>query len=340
MTWLSETETRGLRKNGAVPTLIPLGKFFTGPTEDPRIAALWLAQAELFVRWALSDQKGEWRTPFWKFLDRCSTGPASEALFEECFGFGTGHAEELMKKYLMTAVLKPAGWRGTGSTLLILPFRDATPGEIARIKGDWERLAAGYVRSNSPSFETPYLDQARRTLQHAYGRGEHDADLLAVMGLCEHEAGNDAAARGYLESAMQGHVARPRAYLELARLRLAEQHAKLATPVAKLSSEQAREIIAPLLIASQQSPPLPGVFALIGDVWGATDGAPQREDFAVLEAGIQLFPRNTALILQTARLYRAQGLSDDAARLAELGILAAPSDGMREQFKQLLKPKP
>lgn len=340
LTWLSESETRALRRSGIAPALLPLGKFFTGPMTDAREASLWFAQAELLVRWALADQKGEWRAPFWKFLERCSTEPAGETLFQECFGFNFAHAENLLKQCLMTSIARAIAWHAEGSTTLMISFRDATPSEIGRIKGDWERMATGYVRSNSPALETPYLDQARRTFQRAYGRGERDAGLLAAMGLCEFEAGNEALAREHLESALQAQVARPRAYLELARLRLVERRTKLATSLAKLDSEQTRYVLEPLLIASRQSPPLPQVFELIADVWGASANPPQRADFAVLEEGIRFFPRNTTLLLQTARLYRAQNFSDDADRLATLGLRAAPSDGTREQLRQLLKPQP
>ena len=37
-----------------------------------------------------------------------------------------------------------------------------------------------------------YLEQARRTLKRGYDRDERDPRLLAVLGLCEIDAGNDA----------------------------------------------------------------------------------------------------------------------------------------------------
>jgi len=52
--------------------------------------------------------------------------------------------------------------------------------------------------------------------------------LLAVMGLCECDAGNDSGARELLASAVQAQVIRPRAYYELTRIRYAEAMANAA----------------------------------------------------------------------------------------------------------------
>lgn len=118
-----------------------------------------------------------------------------------------------------------------------LALRLATDGEIARIKGDWERLEINYVRQRYPDLATKYIEQARRTLLRAYDRNDRDPRLLAVLGLCEVDAGNDAGARDYLETAARLEIVRPRVWLELARLRLADY---LAAPAVAENSARAK----------------------------------------------------------------------------------------------------
>jgi hypothetical protein len=336
MSWLSETETRGLRKNGARPSLLPLREVFDGPSSDPKKIELWLAESELFVRWGLDAEKGKWRPHFWQWVQRSSAEEPSESLFRECFGIDSTQATALLERYLLSAVLKSAKWRlidSLGPTPLGL--RDATVGEIARIKGDWERLAANYVRINSPSFERPFVEQAQRTLHRAYDRGDRDPRLLAVLGLQECDADRAHDAREFLEAAARGQVVRPRAYLELARLRLEEQRAHPADPAGKLSAAQTADVLAPLLIARRQSPALPQVFGLVAQTWAISAVAPQREDLAVLDEGAKLFPQHAELVQLAAMFYFDRGFSADATRLCELGLRNAPNDAARERFVKL-----
>lgn len=335
--WLSEGETRALRKNPReLPALLPLESLLAGPGTDAKKFDLWFAQTELFVRWALEDEKGYWRERFWQFLDRSSQEPASEALFKECFGIGYEHGVALLKRYLLSAVLKPATWQAKGSSdLPALELRDATPAELARLKGDWERLAASYVRNHSSSLETPYLDQARHTLRRAYDQGDRDPRLLAALGLCECDAGNDAGARGYLEAAASGRVVRPRAYFELARIRFAAECARLEAPQVKLNTAQTADLLALLAVARTQAPPLRSVYELGADIWAQSAMTPQRGDFAFLAEGTRLFPRDAGLMLRAATLYAAHGLSNQAGICIEHGLKIAPNDAMRERFLRL-----
>jgi hypothetical protein len=335
--WLSDGETRALRKNPQeFPTLLPLESLFAGPGTDAKKFDLWFAQTELFVRWALEDEKGYWRERFWQFLDRSGQEPASEALFKECFGIGYDHGAALLKRYLLSAVLKPAAWHAKGSSELpALELRDATAAELARIKGDWERLAASYVRNHSPSLETPYLDQARHTLQRAYDKGDRDPRLLAALGLCECDAGNDAGAREYLEAAVSGRVVRPRAYFELARIRFAEERARQESPQAKLNAAQTADLLALLAVARTQAPPLRSVYELGAEIWIQSAMTPQRGDFAFLAEGTRLFPRDAGLMLRAATLYAAHGFSNEAGISIEHGLKIAPNAALRESFLQL-----
>jgi hypothetical protein len=224
-------------------------------------------------------------------------------MFKACFGGDFAWAGEQLNAFLKVAVRKPVTWRlAAAARLPALPVRDATGGEIARIKGDWERLAYNYVRTNSPELEARYLANARRTLRRAYDQGDRDPRLLAVLGLAECDAGNAPGARDFLEQAAAGGAVRPRALLELARLRFAEQRGRPATLDGKLAPDQIAAVLAPLATARRQAPPLPEVYELILDVWAASGMPPSRPDLAALEEGVALFPSRTELRLRTAEL--------------------------------------
>src|SRR5207253_1282009 len=81
-------------------------------------------------------------------------------------------------------------------------FRRATDLEIARIRGDWERLEIGYVRKKSSWLVDKYIGQAKATFAHAYDHGERDPRLLAGMGLTEMETGNPTGALPFLLDAV------------------------------------------------------------------------------------------------------------------------------------------
>jgi hypothetical protein len=224
--------------------------------------------------------------------------------------------------------------RSDASALPALPLRNATDGEIARIRGDWERLEIAYVRARIPALAPKYIEQARRTLLRAYERDDRDPRLLAILGLCEIDAGNDAGARDYLEAAAAMGFVRPRAWLELARLRLAGYRA-LNGPGEKLSAAQAAEVLTAGFKARAQSPVLPEVYELIAEVWQESGVTPNAGHLAVVAEGVNLFPRRAALIHRAATLYLAHGTADEAANLIDLGAAIATDDAERGRFAEL-----
>lgn len=322
--------------------LLPLADFFAGelPAADPALGdglSLWQAQSALLIRWGLAGRDAPRRAALWKFAERAAVEPVTEALFRECFGLDyatawqqlTAHLPEAMREKL---ALRPAQRpRPPAYTL-----RAASDVEVARIKGDWERLEIGYVKTQFPILVPKYLEQARRTLRRAYDRGSRDPRLLAVMGLCEVDAGDDASARPFLEdAAVRSSVLRPRANFELARLRFAALEAARGGAAPGLKAEQANAVLTPLTAAREQHPPLPDVYLLIADVWTATAQAPTREQFAVLEEGVRLFPRRSELVHRTAELALRHTFSDSAAWLITLGLTLAPDAAARAQFEAL-----
>jgi hypothetical protein len=298
------------------------------PTMEPLKA--WQSQAALFVRWGTDPADLTRRAAFWSFVERCAVEGASEKLFIQCFGFDYAAAQKHLTAYLPVATRRPLHLRPRQAVKFpLLALRNASDGEIAGIKGDWERLEVPYVRMLSPDLAPKYLEQARRTLKRAYDRDVRDPRLLAVMGLCECDAANPVGAREYLEAAVQLGPVRPRANYELARLRLAEFRAAPAAANGRLATGQMAEVLQPLFRARADPPPLPEVYELIAEVWLQGAATPTRGHLAVLDEGVKLFPRRTALVLAAAELNLRHGYKAEAHALADIAVRFAPDETTR-----------
>jgi hypothetical protein len=343
--WISKSATTALKKDPKTASaLLPLADFFSGrlprPEGEEKIAAetirLWRAQAALFVRWGLDGRGAPRRAGLWKFVERAAMQGETEKLFEECFGVGHAAALEQLTAYRAAAVRNSVRFRlPGGASTPVLALRDASGAQIARIKGDWERMEVPFVKAISSGLTGKYLEQARRTLMRAYDRDERDPRLLAVLGLLECDVGNEARALELLEIAAHIEPLRPRAAYELARLRFVRFRVAAAAAGGRLSSTQAAEVLTPLFAARRLDPPLPEVYELIGDVWAHGVAEPSRGHLLVLDEGVRLFPRRTALILRTASLYAQRGFRDEAAAFVALGLSVAADDTAREPFVRL-----
>lgn len=339
--WVSDAETRVLKSDPKkARPLLPIEAFLRGDasannqTKEENLR-VWASQAELLIRWGLDGKDTARHEGFWKFVERSAAEPLSERLLQECLGLDYAGLATQLTAFLPTAVRKDVTFHPEAPIKLpTVTLRNATDGEIARIKGDWERLEIDYVRRRYPDLAPKYVEQARRTLLRAYERDDRDPRLVAILGLCECDAGNDTAARGYLEEAARLQVVRPRAWYELARLRYAE---RLATPAAngRFSAAQAAEILTPLFTARRQDPPLPEVYELIADVWSHSAAVPTAGHLGVVFEGVRLFPRRMSLLQRAAALAVAYCRPEDAASYVELGLRIAETDTDRAAFTEL-----
>jgi hypothetical protein len=341
--WLSATGSAALQTGPAANRpLLPLADFFAGElsTSDPANGeglSLWQAQAALFVRWGLAGRGAPRRAALERFVARAANEPVSEALFQDCFGIDFANAHQQLTAYLPEAMRERLPLRPVQRPRLPeYPLRPASELEIARLKGELERLEIGYVKTQFPTLVPKYTEQARRTLLRPYENGSRDPQLLALLGLGEVDAGNDAAARGFLEeAAARTRTLRPRAWLELARLRFAALSPPRAGDAPTLTPEQAGTVIAPLLATRELEPPLVEAYTLLADVWMACVQAPTREQLAVLEAGVRIFPRHSALVQRTAELNLRHGHIATARWLITLGLTLAPDPATRTRFEAL-----
>lgn len=335
--WLDEVESRALARNSDQPRLLlPMAELFgrrrpaagTAPTETD---AIWAAQGALFVRWALADPTGARRAALEKFVDRLEGEAPSEALFRESFGLGYADARDRLSDYLPEAVVRRLELRGPPpGPLPRIQVRPATPLEVARIRGNWERREIAYVRARYPALAESYLNKARVTLYRAYETGERDSRLLAELGLTELEGDDPAKARQFLEGAFAGGTIRPLAAYELARLRYVD----LPAGDSPLTAREAARVLEPLRAALALAPPQREAYALLAAVAIRRGVAPEAPDLAWLNEGVRLYPSVSAYALQVAGFNVARGDLEAARRCLELGEAKAEDPAMRAKFAQ------
>ena len=343
LVWANRWDSDALARDPDRPrALLPANELFAptsakrGDTSSQRRLEVMLSGTELLVRWAI-DSGGPQREALWQLVSRAAEEPLTEEVFEACFGFGFSELRDRLSDYLPRAVKEPL--RIDPGKLPALPrvdVRPATPNEIARLRGEWERLAIGHVQSRLPQVRELYVEQARRTLRKAFDAGDRDPRLLATMGLCEIDAGHPAGAREFLEPAIAAGVVRPRAYFEVARLRFSDLRQNLPETKTFTYAELAT-VLEPLRQAVQQSPVLPEVFALFAEAWVRSTAAPAAADLAVLEQGARLFARQTKISFFIALALTRHGRSAQAKALLAAGEDYLYDEATRQRFAELNK---
>ncbi len=341
LVWSNSDESEALAIDASRPrALLPASELFASDAAraaenaHPRRRAIRASQQELFARWALVSG-GAMREAFWQFAARAAAGPVTEALFEAHFGFDFSELRDRLSDYLPQAVEEQARIRpGELPPLPDFEVERATPNEIARVRGEWERLAIGHVQRRLPQVREPYVAQARRTLRRAFDAGARDPRLLATMGLCEIDAGNPAGARQFLEPAIAAGVVRPRAYHEVARLRFGDLR-RDQTETKVFSYTELAPVFEPLRRVLHQAPPLAEVFSLLADAWAHCELAPNLTDLAELENGARLFHRRPTVGYPVALALARHGKKAEAAAILDACGATPMDDEMRARIARL-----
>jgi hypothetical protein len=340
--WVTPAETELLRIDPDYPrTLLPMREFFAGVparnSADPApLVRLWQAQAALFMRWALEGGDPARRAGFHNLVARAAAAPVDETMVRECLGLGYADLRDRLSD-LLPGTLRNRLRLRVEKILPVPPFKlqTATPDEIGRIKGDWERMEIAFVKARHPQYADKYVMQAHRTLTEAFEKGQKDPQLLAVIGLFECDIGNGMAARSFLEDAARAQVVRPRVYLELARLRQTEATGGQEGEKQALGPNEANRILEPLATGWNQAPPLMETYLLAAQVWARSQAALSPKHLALLDEGRRLFPRNLSLTYYTALLKGLHGDPAGAAALIAHGMRHAPTEAARKNFEQL-----
>jgi hypothetical protein len=313
--------------------LIPLDRFFAVPHDAPEAMNplgnnVWAKQSYAFVHMCLYGMRGKHQKAFGQFLQRLAREPLSEAMFKECFKLTYKQMLMELRGYCDFADYQSKGVRAAKGQpdLIVRPapveLREATQSEIGRIKGE-ALVLAGYPKSARTELIAPYI------------RGERDPNLLAALGMFEKKNGEEERARKFLDAAFAGKTNRPDALLEVARYRYADAMAKPGGAEGRLSAEQTRSVLEPLLIARRQPPHMPALYELAGDTWIRSAAQPQREDAQVLIDGAQIFPSRLKLIYQAATVALAAGELQPAHALADHGLRWAPDANSKKRFEDL-----
>ena len=304
--------------------LMSFPDLFADPPKER--GTFWAAQSYGFVHMCLYGRGQKYQKGFIKFLTRIGHEAPTEEIFKECFGMDYKKMLLELRGYIGFTDYKSMQYTAKKGQSLPEPppiaLRDATESEVGRIVGEALRLG-----QHGP--------EAHLALIAPYIRGERDAPLLAALGLDERLAGNHERARKFLEFAATAKVERPRAYLELARLRLEEARAKPAAADDKLGEAQVAQVLEPLLVARKQRPPMAAVYGVAAEAWGRSAKAPTREEFDMVLEGVQLFPRSTSLVLQAALLAAAHNFPKEALILAKHGVKISRDEANRSRFETL-----
>ncbi|HND61991.1 MAG TPA: STN domain-containing protein [Opitutaceae bacterium] len=368
LVWMSDAITQRLQQartrggGGALATELhltgtqplPLAELFAAPSDGHEAANLARRRAQtaaLLIRRMLdpnsdhpplSTEAG----PTWRYLggsaiaaltqlvERAAARPVTERDFHECFGVSLEDADADLMAYFSRALDNGVTLR-PGARPLEDPVElsDAQPDDIARIRGGFGRLEVRYVASLYPELAARYLTQARHTLQAAYAAGDRDPRLLAELGLCEVDANNDAGAAPYLDAAVTARVVRPRAYLELARIRLGSLRA--GGSGAKLTARETQAVLEPLWLARRQRPALAESYELMGETWLRSSASPDSAQLEALAEGARLFPQRTRLSVLTALVYASQRQWTEAQHHVTRGLQFATDPHDREHLLKL-----
>ncbi|WP_146180286.1 hypothetical protein [Opitutus sp. ER46] len=337
MTWLSLEDTARLQRDPDAPRgLLPLAEFFTAKPKTLTEAGrrLWLDQAELLLRWGLDEPKR--REALWRFVAAAARNGVSDALCQESFGMGYARLQERLGEFVEAATSRACVLRFP--TLARVPkseVRDATPAEINRLKGEWERLALGYVRARYPGYDKPYEAAVRETVGRGLDRAPQDAAVLGLAGLLEIDLGRTEAARALLTRAVDAGATRALVRVRLAALRLAEARREAGRDgeVATAEVAELEHVLAPTW---QRQPALASGYAVLAEAWYRGGGPLTPVARERLQEGLACFPEHLSLLFFAARLEARSGDAHEAEELAERGLATATTPAAQQRFRDLI----
>ncbi len=344
--WLSPAAAETARRDEADafrPTL-PLAELFRGASPPPAVdpasrehGDLWLAEAELFVRWAVdgrSHRHYQARAALWKIAEAAAHAPVTEELFRQYFGMGFSDARDELSDTLSRAVLRPVELDlDSEPALPDLHLQLATPADIHRIKGDWARRTLRLVRENHPALLPIYERQAREVLEGAYEQGERDPRLVADLGLLCSEVGSFAEARRYLEEGAKAGPMRPAALAELARLRLQPYLDPARAGPGRPPPADVESILTPIRAARRLQPPQLLSYLVVRALWGLDPARATREERDLLVEGAEYFPSRTDLVLSAVYQFVRSGDRSRVLRAADMGLWTGTDSKLLARLK-------
>jgi hypothetical protein len=333
MPTFSETGRAGPYNGSVGRALIPLDKFFavdrnTPPSED---LGDYANQAYLFTHMCLYGVGQRYQQAYYKLALRAQQGPITEEIFRECFNKSYRAIGIEMRGYTTFTDYRQQNFNAKkGSRLAEAPpftLRQATDAESGRIAGEVLRLA-GHEAGALNRLIAPYI------------RGDRTPDLLAALGLAELSANNTARARKFLEAAAVAKTTRPRAYLELSKLRLNEAKAKAASENRPLTDKETAFVLEPLQVGLTYPPAMADLYDNLARIWIESPTTISPQQYQVLLTGAYRNPRNISLVYNVAAAGVTHGYVKECRPLVAYGLKVSPTPKAREAFTQLASALP
>ncbi|MFT3870310.1 MAG: hypothetical protein QM715_17820 [Nibricoccus sp.] len=313
---------------------IPLKEFFavSGNTPVEKRPEYFSTQAFLFTHLCLYGQEQRYASAFFKLAEESARGPITEEIFKKHFGMSYSTMQIEMRSYIEFTNYKSLQMSsGKSKTKLaeVPPFtvRPATDAESSRISGEVLRLAG-------------HKHAALNRLIAAYVRGNYDADLLAVLGCAELDAGHAERARKFLETAFRDKTTQTQAYLELAKLRVSEINAKLSKEGRMATQDEIAYMQAPLYAGLKQPAAGAAFHSLIARTWLISPTVPTKEQYGQLLLAAQKYYHDLGLVYYVAELGRKIGYPDMSRQLAVFGMNNAADAKAKARFEALLRELP
>ena len=302
----------------------PFAEMFEGPKNGGRDSRYWQQQVTAFVHMCLYGARQKYTNGLMKFVVQSNIKGVTEELFKECFGRTYKQMAVELRGYIDQSTIPTRVYRLREGTPL--PFsrkvaiRAASDSEVGRIKGEALRLAGQDAA-------------AQRQFVQAYLRGGRDPQLLAALGLMARQNNDDQRAKTYLEAAANSGVGleRPRAYLELARLR------RGTAGGAALTADQREPVLEPLRLAEKGRPVLAEVYLEYASVWEQSRESLGAEDVALLQRGAKTFPSHPTLLHRIAAVLVRHGHKTEAQPIIERGLQLKLPPEQRKSFEALQK---
>jgi hypothetical protein len=337
--WLADEDATALRRHpdGARP-LIPMRELFAArypSAKSDEYRRVWEAQAELFVRWALSGRIDGGQDRLRRFVEGASTQRTTEEFFYSCFGMDYADALEALSDYLPFAVGKPLYVApDSAPRLSTLELHAATAGEVRRVKAEWSRRVLWAIKEDNPEAFPLFSGKVRDSLEGAFSRGERDPDFLASLSLYRIQYGNPKDGIRLLEQFPGAAATRPVAQLELAQQHLLEALASPAGAKGALSDEQTSRLLREIF-PSPRASPIESAYALAARVCDHLGREPTTAERAILVEGARLFPRDPELVVQAAAWELRSGQVQDAVKLIEFGLWESADPSARKKLVAL-----
>jgi hypothetical protein len=337
--WLSDTAAPALRRHpdGARP-LIPMRELLAARypfAKSDEYRRVWEAQAELFVRWALSGRVDGGQERLRRLVEGASTQRTTEEFFYACFGIDYADALDALSDYLPYAVGKPlrvpadAGLRAAPPEL-----HAATAAEVRRVKSEWSRRVLWAIKEDNPGAFPLFAGKVRDSLEGAFARGERDPDFVASLALFRIMYGKPDDGIRLLEQFPAAAATRPVAQLVLAQQHLQVALANPSGAKGKLGEEQASRLLREIIPPAPASP-LESAYALAARVCEHLGRDPTPSERAILVDGARLFPRNADLVVQAAAWELRAGEVRDAESLVEFGLWESADPAARRNLVAL-----